>query len=401
MKTKTPSVIAIAGKEGFLMTQTQTTGNRHPNSSIGLYFHIPFCAKKCPYCHFFVMKGVDRHKESYLKALKKEWLLKLHQIQHKKITSIYFGGGTPTEIGSDGIGQILSWILPRAKLATDCEITVETNPDNVTPNLITELKSAGVNRISIGVQSLDNSTLLEIGRTHSNSKAEEAIHIAHQNGIKNITIDLMYDLPNQTTDSFIKTLQKLPSLPITHLSLYNLVVEEPSAFHRKKEEVEAKMPKDEISLQLLEMAINCLSQMGLSRYEISAFAKPGFESKHNTRYWQGGEFLGLGPSAFSYSNESRFQNVANLKKYSDQLELGTIPIDFSERLEYPRNVCELLAIELRLLKGVNISKFNLPSTVLKEIESLIRDNYLIKTDDRLQLTEKGTLFYDTVASTII
>ena len=347
------------------------------------------------------MKGAERHKENYLMALKKEWMLKLHQIQNKEITSIYFGGGTPTEIGSDGISKILSWIYQDGTLSNNCEITVETNPDNVTPSLISELKLAGVNRLSIGVQSLDANSLLEIGRTHSNSRAEEAIFTAHQNGIEDITIDLMYDLPNQTLESFKRTLKKLPSLPITHLSLYNLIVEEPSAFHRKKEQIEAKMPKDKESLQLLEMAIETTSQMGLNRYEISAFAKPNFESKHNSRYWQGGEFFGLGPSAFSYSNGSRFQNVANLKKYSDTLDNNEIPIDFSETLEYPRNVCELLAIELRLLKGVDLTKFNLPKVTLAEIETLISDEFLVKTDQYLRLTNKGTLFYDTVASAII
>ena len=366
-----------------------------------LYFHVPFCKKKCPYCHFFVINGEQKHIDHYLHALYQEWKLKEEEATAQPLESIYFGGGTPTEIGAEGIGQILSWVKEKATILPNCEITVETNPENVTPKLIQELLHHGVNRLSIGVQSFVDENLIQIGRAHSSSSAQNAIHTAYENGMKNITIDLMYDLPHQTVASFSHTLDVLSTLPISHLSLYNLVVEPGSAYYRKKEQIEKSQPHDSESLKLLQMAIEAIEAMGLKRYEISAFAKPGFEAVHNSRYWLGKTFYGLGPSAFSYSEGKRYQNVCNLPKYCHSLENGVIPIDFEEKLPYPRNVQELLAVELRLLKGVDLNKFNLPDSLLQTLERLIERGWLKKSQSKVSLSDDGILFYDSLASEIV
>ncbi|MCF7852846.1 MAG: radical SAM family heme chaperone HemW [Simkaniaceae bacterium] len=370
--------------------------------SLGLYFHIPFCKKKCPYCHFFVVAGVERHRARFLSSLKLEWEMRLGEVQDRPIESIYFGGGTPTEIGAHGIAEILHWIRLSCQISPYAEITVETNPDNVTPQLMDQLLLAGVNRLSIGVQSLAQESLHVLGRTHSSNQAREAIHIAHRAGMHNISIDLMYDLPHQTRSSFLQTLAQLASLPITHLSLYNLIIEPHSAFFHKKEAIEHTMPQDEASLELLEDALSALHQAGLERYEISAFAKTGYKAVHNMRYWKGGDFLGFGPSAFSYMNQSRFQNVPHLMRYFNDLDKGAFPISFEETLPYPNNVNELLAIRLRILEGVDpLDLPTLPNSTLEQINRLLDEGLLKKTGNRIALSTQGTLFYDSVATALI
>lgn len=318
------------------------------------------------------------------------------------ISSIYFGGGTPTELESEGLALILEWIRDSCSLDKECEITVEANPENISQPLIRALIKAGVNRMSLGIQSLDENHLKTLGRNHSSVKAEEAIHICSQEGMVNLSIDLMYDVPSQTLSSFQKTLAKIPSLPITHLSLYNLTIEPNTAYGRKKNELLPLLPSDAESTSMLQTAIDTLNATGLKRYEISAFAYPGFESRHNLGYWQGKEFLGLGPSAFSYINEERFQNAANLKQYQNALSQETLPISFSEKLPYPKNLQERLAIALRVLSGVDLSRFPpLPKELQKTIHRLQDNQLLCFTPPIIKLTEKGKLFYDSVAIELI
>ena len=276
-----------------------------------------------------------------------EWRRRLPQLLGKRIVSIYFGGGTPT-LFCEGIAEILQWTR-ELEIASDCEITVEGNPDEVTEPLLQILLQAGVNRLSLGVQSLDDSSLQVLERRHSAQKAKAAIFEASRSGFQNISIDLMFDLPGQTEQSWQETLNQAATLPITHLSLYNLTLEPHTVFFKKKSLLEPLIPKPETSLQLLERAIASIEQMGLLRYEISAFAKPGKESRHNMGYWTARPFLGLGPSAFSYWEKKRFRNIANIQRYARSLKEGTSPIDFEEELLYPDSANELLAVQLRLL----------------------------------------------------
>jgi len=356
-----------------------------------LYIHVPFCTKKCPYCHFYVIPNNPKHRQELLEGLLLEWEQVRGQLNH--FVSIYFGGGTPTLFGVEAIQTILEKI----GVPPDCEVTIEANPEDVTVELMRGYKQAGINRVSIGVQSLQDDSLQVLERTHNGQKAIKAIWDTHEAGIPNISIDLMYELPDQTPESFEKTLKQLNSLPITHLSLYNLTIEPHTAFYKRT----LKLPSDEENFAMHTMAVQQIEKIGLKRYEISAFAKPGFESRHNVGYWTARPFLGLGPSAFSYMNGKRYRNCANINKYLAAVRNGESPVDFEETLPYPQNVHELLAVELRLLRGVDLTRFNIPEETKLSIERLIRENYLVQEGQKLKLSEKGLLFYDTVASEII
>lgn len=356
-----------------------------------LYFHIPFCTKKCPYCHFYVVPNRLVFQEILSESLALEWERQKPLLQDQVITSIYFGGGTPTLFS--GIGAILEKI-PRAP---DCEITIEANPEESSLELFTHLRSLGINRLSLGVQSLDDRSLHTLERIHSAEKAKQAIFNAQKAGFTNVSIDLMYDLPEQTEESWRHTLDRLPDLPIHHLSLYNLTIEPHTSFHKRK----VQIPTGEISLRFLQTAIEKMESMGLQRYEISAFAKPGHESRHNLGYWTARPFLGFGPSAFSYWERERFRNIANIHRYAKLLKENSSPVDFRERLSDLAHNQELLAIRIRLKEGADLSQFELSTDTKTAIEKLKILGLLHQRGSQLQLTDRGMLFYDTVASELI
>jgi len=364
---------------------------------LSLYFHIPFCKRKCPYCHFYVIPEREDQKEQLLASLLLEWQTLLPKVKTHEIVSIYFGGGTPSLFGSNSIGKLLEIIKAEAKVSSDCEITLEANPEDLTPTMMKGYRDVGINRVSIGIQSLVNSSLEILERTHSAQKALSAIEDTYLSGIENISIDLMYELPDQTLESFQKTLNQIQSLPISHLSLYNLTIEPHTAFSKRK----LHLPLEEEGLKMLQTAVSHLESIGLVRYEISAFATPGFESRHNLGYWTARPFFGLGPSAFSYYEGSRFRNVAHLHRYSKALSEGRSPVDFSETLSYPKNIQELLAVRLRLIEGAPLDLFELPIKTKQTIQELIEKGYLEPSENRIRLTAQGLLFYDTVASEII
>lgn len=372
-----------------------------------LYFHIPFCSRKCPYCHFFVLPDKEPLKDQLLEALVielKEALVKLHDF---KIASIYFGGGTPMLFGVERISALLELIRKSpVTIAPLCEVTLEANPEHVTPQLMQGFKSAGINRISLGVQSLDDSSLDILGRTHNAKKALQAIDDTASSGIQNLSIDLMYDLPHQTLDSWQMTLSKLKHLPITHLSLYNLTIEPNTAFFKRKQALKALLPTEELSFSLLQVALLHLEEIGLKRYEISAFAKEGYHACHNSGYWTARPFLGLGPSAFSYWEKKRYRNVAHLGRYAEALKANRSPVDFEEKLSFPDDVKELLAIQLRLLEGVDMQVFEkragqIPPSTHQTLQDLQAKGWLTLKDGKATLTASGTLFYDSVAEEII
>jgi len=327
-------------------------------------------------------------------------------LRDKRIVSIYFGGGTPTKLAPSAIGTLIDEVAKGAVLDPHCEITLEANPEDVTYEKMLGYKKAGVNRVSLGIQSLVDSELITLGRQHSAKQALHAIQECHLAGFENISIDLMFELPLQTGDSWQKSLSRLKDLPITHLSLYNLTFEPHTVFFKKRAQLEASLAPDEERLNMLQDAVIHLEEIGLKRYEISAFAHPGRHSRHNTGYWLGRPFFGLGPSAFSYWDKKRFSNKAHFNRYVEALESNAFPVDFEECLPYPRNLQELLAVQLRLVQGVDLNIFQsthgpLPQETLKVLEDLHARNLLERTQQRWQLSEQGMLFYDSVASELI
>ena len=320
----------------------------------------------------------------------------------KKIVSIYFGGGTPTLFAPDGIREILSWIHGSdLLLSEDCEITIEGNPEGLEFSLLCSLRDLGVNRLSLGVQSLDDSSLAVLERRHSAVQAKKAIDAAFSADFQNISIDLMYDLPGQTEESWAFSLSQLKQLPLTHLSLYNLTFEPHTSFYLRKASLQKTLPSDALSLRLLQMGVEACEAIGLIRYEISAFAREGFASRHNSGYWTGRPFLGFGPSAFSYWEGSRFRNNSHLQRYRRLYIEGKSGVEFEEKLSYPADLKERLAIQLRLLSGVDIHSWPLPAETLASLQSLKERNYLLNHESHWRLSSLGMLFYDTVAEELI
>lgn len=367
-----------------------------------LYFHIPFCTKKCSYCHFYVIPDKDPFKKMLMRGFKQEWDRWFPEIKDKKIVSVYFGGGTPALIGPDAIAEILSWV----KVDRGVEVTLEANPENINRQLMQEFSQAGVNRVSIGIQTFDNALLKKLGRIHDAGKGVEAVHATAEAGIGNISIDLMYDLPLQTIGAWENTLQQACELPITHLSLYNLTIEPHTVFFKYRESIQKQLPEEDVSLEMYKMAIKRLAGCGLQQYEISAFAKNDAYSRHNVGYWTARPFLGFGPSAFSYWQGKRFRNVANLNRYCQALDIEESPVDFEEQLDPDASRRELLVIELRLLKGICVEDFQvkhglLEKKTLEKLTELLSQGLLQQLDDRVALSSIGILFYDTIASELI
>ncbi len=366
---------------------------------MSLYFHFPFCTRKCPYCHFFVLPA-DTKKASLLKeALLQEFEYRLPLFEKDLIVSIYFGGGTPSLYP-----EIIATLLKKCKnlhLAPSLEVTVEANPEHICCSLIDRLKEIGVNRLSIGIQSFDDHLLQVLGRHHNAKEGIQAIELTYARGLENISIDLMSEIPFQTLESFKNSLAHLSFLPISHLSLYNLTFEKQTVFFKKKSTLRPHLPSNEEGLEMLEMALKKLEEMELTRYEISAFAKEGYESTHNIGYWTYRHSIGMGPSAFSYFQGRRFQNVPHLERYLKKVANKEDPTHFNEHLSGIKALHERLAIGLRLLSGIDLSSFSLYKETLFEIASLIKEGFLEKKESSICLTKQGLLFYDSVAERLV
>lgn len=366
------------------------TGNQTP----GLYIHIPFCKSKCPYCHFAVRPFRGEEVASLVDTLLLEWDYRKKEI--KEISTLYLGGGTPSLLPLPELERLLQGLLPCHK-----EVTIEVNPEDVTLEKLQGYRALGINRISLGVQSFADERLKTIGRNHTTTMILDAIEMIHQAEFSNFSIDLMYDLPDQTLTEWKKTVDQAVQIAPAHISLYNLTFEPGALYYKEKKNLIKRLPQEEISEKMLGYAVETFENAGLMRYEISAFAKPGYQAKHNTSYWIGKPFLGIGPSAFSFIDGARFRNASHTPKWQRAVQNGLDPTDFHEALPYPRNVHELLVIHLRLLQGVDLSMFNLPKTTLLQIERLIAGGYLTKQENRLALSEHGRLFYDSVAAELI
>lgn len=333
-----------------------------------------------------------------------EWQGRLQEIQNSKVSTIYFGGGTPSLFGPAKIGEILSWFNEFS--SEKMEITLETNPEDVDVDLMRAYADVGINRVSIGIQTLDDTLLKRIGRLHTADEAIESVYKTYEAEIHNISIDLLYDLPCQTLSIWESTLGRISELPIAHLSLYNLTVEPNTPFFKYKEKIQNAQPSEVASANMYKAAVSTLNQIGLKQYEISAFAKDNMFSRHNVGYWTGRPFLGFGPSAFSYWNGRRFRNVANLSRYYRALKNNSSPVDFEEELSHDEKKRELLTIHLRMLDGVDLKAFQdehgaLTPETITTIESLKQEEFMSQNNRHIRLTKKGILFYNHIASELI
>lgn len=344
-------------------------------------------------------------KDKLLKALLSEIDQKKDLFKSKKIVSIYFGGGTPSLVSSFFIAEILEKIFKETN-PSNPEITLEVNPENHHLSTLQDFKKCGINRLSIGVQTFDDQLLKVIGRSHSTDDIEKAITNAYQAGFTNLSLDLMYDLPSQTLKQWEETLKQATSFPIRHISLYNLSIEPHTVFYKYREKIRARMPPAKVSLKMFERAQHILKENEFCHYEISAFCKGDDFSKHNVGYWLQRPHLGFGPSAYSFYNLKRFQNIPSLHKYCKLIQEQKNATSFQETLDQEAHLKESLALHLRLIDGFDQLQFekrfgNFPPNTQQTLLSLLDKKLLEKNKNILKLSQKGLLYHDAIASELI
>lgn len=369
----------------------------------GLYIHFPFCSSKCIYCGFYSLASLSL-KNRFLQALQQEISLKSAFFQNHSVDTIYFGGGTPSLFTKEEFSSILNTLASYVPLQNVIEFTIEVNPEQCTVSYLSELKKLGINRLSIGVQSFDDQLLAFLGRKHTAIQALDGVANAQKAGFENVSIDLIYGIPFRSPELWEKELEITFQLPITHLSAYALTVEENSLLLRelrKKEGVPYSVGKDQ-DAERSENDLNTLLQFcdknGFEQYEISNFSKVGFESIHNSNYWNDTPYLGLGPSAHSYSDHHRSWNISSLSKYMEGIETGS---SFTEHefLSLASQFNETIMLGLRTKKGVSLSVIDkkygeeVKNQLLHDLKKIDTDLYYI-SKDQLGLTRKGLFIAD-------
>lgn len=363
-----------------------------------VYIHIPFCTNKCHYCDFnsYVVQG--QPVMEYLHALEREMELTTKQLPAERIESIFIGGGTPTVLTPDQMKFFLQTVNAYfADRTSDCEITMEANPGTTDPEKLAAMREGGVNRISFGVQSFDNALLSAIGRIHNTDDVYRSIENARNAGFDNLSIDLMLGLPNQTTEKMNATLDEALKLELEHYSAYSLKIEENTLFHKLYHANKLPLPDEDDELEMYETVMKRMTQAGYGQYEISNFAKPGRESRHNRTYWRNLAYYGLGAGAHGYAQRHRHVNIKGVQAYIDACKDG---LPLKERHEVSRQEAmeDFMMVGLRLLSGVGNSDFHamfgvrMEETFGDKISSLVDRGLLVAERDGYRLSERGILF---------
>ena len=377
-----------------------------PRMSLGLYLHVPFCRTRCHFCAFTLQIHREDRAQRYLHALSGE--MRLHAGQQslagRRLDTVYFGGGTPTALSAAQLEGILQNVRDSFGLTGSAEISVEAHPDTVTEDSLRQLADAGVTRISFGAQSMDDSELLQIGRRTSGNRTQAAVGMARAAGFANINLDLIYGVPGQTLDGWLATLEAVLSLDPAHLSCYALTVEEKTRLHIDVRRGDAVEPDTALQNEMEDAASRRLAAAGFTRYEISNYARPGYACRHNLLYWQGQDYLGLGPSAQSYLDGRRFGNAESVDDYCRTLEEGRLPVAESELLSEDQRQRERIVFGLRLIDGVDrtLLRHEPPDGAWNQtLERMARRGLLEEREGRIRLTDEGRRYADSVAAELI
>ncbi len=368
----------------------------------GIYLHIPFCKQACHYCDFHFSTTL-KNKDELLTALKLEIGLRRSYLENKALDTIYFGGGTPSLLEGIEIREIMAEIRDNYEITRSAEITLEANPDDLTNEKLMALQQAGINRLSIGIQSFSEDDLKFMNRAHSVEQAIQCVKDAQRIGISNISIDLIYGLQTLDDDQWKKNLDIAFSLGVQHLSCYSLTIEPRTALAKMIKEKKVAELEDEKSVRQFELLMDKAAEAGFEHYEISNFAKPGFYSRHNTSYWKAEPYLGIGPSAHSYDRTSRQWNVSNNHEYIRKLMVGTIPAE-KEILSDENKFNEFILTNLRTSWGVDAEKLKnefgaeASMTFLAIANFQIQDGLMEKSGNIFRLTRKGKFYADRIAA---
>lgn len=373
-----------------------------PTLMLSLYIHIPFCIRKCPYCGFYSVPYADAAAGLYIDALCKEVSLYAQSFLNRPFGSIYIGGGTPTVLSPAQLRRILADVRNSFAISQDAEVTVEANPCTVTAEALESLLEAGVNRLSIGVQSFSDRVLRFLGRPHSALDAEDAVVSAAKAGFGNIGADLIYGIPGQGENEWKDSLERCIDLGPAHVSAYCLSLDEGTYFSRLAAEGRFRLPDDECVSAQYEYAVHLLTSAGYRRYEVSNFSLPGFECRHNLNYWRRGEYLGLGASAWSFIDGQRWMNISDIDSYLRRILAGVKPVGFSERISDAQAAREYLMLWLRTSEGLDMDMFRRRhgddafKHIIDTIPSLVEQGIVSLGQGRLRLTDLGMLLADSV-----
>ena len=369
--------------------------------SLGIYVHIPFCRSKCEYCDFYSIPGA-RSKElmtRYLDAVIAHIRESAPCAVGYEVDTVYFGGGTPSFFGATGLSRIFAEIDRRFDVSRDAEVTLEANPDSVTLPMLTQLRRAGFNRISIGVQSDIDEQLKALGRPHNYKQAQQAVSMARRAGFNNVSVDLMFGLPNQTREQWMQTLRNVIDLKADHISCYGLKVEPGTKLYEYRSC--ANLPDDDAQADMYFYAVETLEQFGYHQYEISNFAKDGYICRHNMKYWTGDEYLSFGPCAASDFAGKRFTIAQDIEKYMEGvLNKGAI-LSECETVPMRERAGEYLMLRLRTVDGVEEGEYTrsflLPFEPLEEVfQKLSKQDLCKNVSGRWRLTPKGFMLSNSI-----
>ncbi len=367
----------------------------------GIYVHIPFCPSRCDYCDFYTLTGCGQLFEPYTRAVIGS-LVSAPLAAGSEVDSVYFGGGTPTMLGAGRLGRLLAALKRQYRVTPDAEITLEANPIALTPAMLTELREGGFNRISFGLQSSDAGQLRELGRTHTAGKAAEAVRLARQAGFENISLDIMLGLPHQTVAEVLATVEFCAGLEVQHISAYMLKLEEGTPFAARYTEADID---EEVQREIYLAAARRLEQLGYRQYEISNFAREGYTSRHNLKYWRCKEYLGIGPAAASFLNGRRFTFPRDIQSFLDAGDPWRLPEDEGAGGGWEESVM----MALRLTEGLSRPELDRrfphrrdDTAALWDRASLLEPAGLLRRDgDLIQLTREGFLLSNSIISRLL
>lgn len=369
---------------------------------LGLYLHIPFCRQRCDFCAFYLEIHREGRAEAFVRSLIQEIRLSAQEYvaAGRNLQSVYLGGGTPTALATTQLLEILSEIRTHFSLASDCEITVEAHPSTISWQHLAQLRQGGVTRMSFGAESMEDSDLTRIGRPGAVHQTIIAVDQARAAGFTNINLDLMYGLPGQSLKGWQGTLARCLALAPTHLSCYALTVEEDTKLATDIRRGRSPAPDEGLQIDMDKAAQQILGDAGYERYEVSNYAKPGYTCRHNLLYWTNGEYLGLGPSAQSYLDGTRFGNVADLAAYNASLAESRLPIEDHTRLSEEEQLRDAVIFGLRLIQGIpthhlhqHAANYGLASVTAR----LLTDQLIEEEGEHSRLSARGRLLADTIA----
>ena len=374
------------------------------SKSAGIYLHIPFCKTRCTYCDFYTLTN-EKQIGNFVNAICSEAALRSVETR-ENIKTIYFGGGTPSRLNNSQFEKIFESLFNNYSIDTAAEITVEANPDDLSEEYIKRLSELPVNRISIGIQSFNDDELKFLSRRHTSKQAINSVKLLQKHGFDNISVDLMYGLPDQTIDIWKNNLKQVAELGIQHLSAYHLIYEEKTKMYNMLKAGKIKPVDEELSTEMFSILIDWMTSHGYTQYEISAFGKEGYFSQHNTSYWKNRKYIGLGPAAHSYDGFDRSWNIASLIRYIKGVETGNLERQ-AEHLSINEKYNEFILTGLRTMWGVDLKEMKsmfgeeLYNYCIENSQSYINIGKLTIQEDILKLTRDGIFISDGIMSDLM